>query len=361
MDCSNCGTVIPPNERFCRNCGHEAVPPSGMREPQPTLPYAPAQITDNLQFNPSAQRMYPSSPSFPVPHAATPEPSRTPLLMILVIALIVVAVGGAGGVGYVLWSRSASDRAGSNNVLPDHFGIFLKSDGALNELRRRDYTDALQARDAMVGERSLPMAEAKPTLIVYAEPQDIPVADLKLVQLDSINSEGRLRHWNYHVAPIDGQPNMKQIRVAGGLSSGKYAFALFNGYLNEGNHRFWPFEVEVGGPEPSESPQLATVQVKASPSPSPLPKTQPTPKPPTSDSPPGARPAYCNDTNVIVRSAPDLNARPIGKLNRGQKVWVLGTSSNYSTWKGLTSNWTQVQIHGSSVRGWVFSPFISYN
>jgi hypothetical protein len=61
-----------------------------------------------------------------------------------------------------------------------------------------------------------------------------------------------------------------------------------------------------------------------------------------------------------VRNAPNLNARPVTKITRGQKLWVIGTSSNYSTWNGINSNWTQVQLYNSSVRGWVFSPFVSY-
>ncbi len=76
--------------------------------------------------------------------------------------------------------------------------------------------------------------------------------------------------------------------------------------------------------------------------------------------PTGSRLAYCNDTNVFVRSAPDLSARPLTKITKGQKLWVIGKSSNLSTWNGVTSDWTQVQLYNDSMRGWVFSPFISY-
>jgi tetratricopeptide (TPR) repeat protein len=82
---------------------------------------------------------------------------------------------------------------------------------------------------------------------------------------------------------------------------------------------------------------------------------------PTSVEPPvGSRLGYCNNNNVFVRTAPDLNASPIAKMVLGQKLWVIGKSSNYSTWNGVSSNWTQVQLYDSSVRGWVFSPFVSY-
>jgi hypothetical protein len=100
-----------------------------------------------------------------------------------------------------------------------------------------------------------------------------------------------------------------------------------------------------------------------SPSPTTQPTSTPTPTPkptPSNEPPPGARLGYCNDTNVFVRNAPDLNAKPITKITRGQKLWVIGTSANYSTWNGVSSNWTQVQLYNSTLRGWVFTPFVSY-
>jgi hypothetical protein len=121
-------------------------------------------------------------------------------------------------------------------------------------------------------------------------------------------------------------------------------------------------------PQPTASPTLSNSSVQPQPSAKPSPTAQttptptptPTPKPtPNTEPPPGARLGYCNDTNVLVRNAPNLDARPITKIQRGQKLWIIGTSSNYSTWNGITSNWTQVQLYNSSVRGWVFSPFVS--
>ena len=118
-------------------------------------------------------------------------------------------------------------------------------------------------------------------------------------------------------------------------------------------------------PQPAASPMVSSPS--ATPSPTAQPSATPTPVPsptsiptPNNAPPPGARLGYCNDTNVLVRSAPDLNARPLTKITRGQKLWIIATSTNYSTWNGINSNWTQVQIYNGTVRGWVFSPFVSF-
>lgn len=250
MNCSNCGTPIPPDERFCRNCGHEAVPlAQTILSPEPlSLPNRPANATE--QFNPYAttQRDWPPPPTagqFPPPVSArdTAQPAaggRSPLLIPLAIASIVLAIASIGVLVYFLSTRSTEDERASSANEPT------------------------------------PRPTASPTAY---------------------------------------------------------------------------------GSSATPSPNSATPSPTVQPSPTPTPTPKPTP---SNDPPPGARLGYCNDTNVFVRNAPNLNARPVTKITRGQKLWVIGTSSNYSTWNGINSNWTQVQLYNSSVRGWVFSPFISY-
>jgi len=369
MNCSNCGTEINPNERFCRNCGHEAVPLTEVAHSlEPTLYLPQAEVTGSHKAG--TAQVWPPQPT--APYAAPPETAtrrgRSPLLIFMLVALGVLFIGGIGTLAYFLL-RPGNDvkKTDVAGALPDHFGVFIRDGDSLDELRRRDFSDALQGRDAMMGETSLPEAEAKPTFIIYAEPQDIPISDLKLVQLDKIDSSGSVHHWSYQVAPVEGRSGMKQIKVARGLASGKYAFALINGSLNEGNHKFWPFQVEDGAPTPSESPLVAMIPVKQKSSPTPTPTVEappqstPTPviKEPTGP-PVGATLAYCNDDNVVLRGSPNLNGRKVNRLNRGQKLWVIGVSANYSTWNGVTANWTHVQLYNRAERGWVFSPFISY-
>jgi uncharacterized protein YgiM (DUF1202 family) len=122
-----------------------------------------------------------------------------------------------------------------------------------------------------------------------------------------------------------------------------------------------------GNPSPNATPSISsstatpTPTAQSTPANTPTPMSSPTPNPtPGNAVPPGARLGYCNDTNVFVRSAPNLDARPVTKISKGQKLWIIATSTNYSTWNGINSNWTQVQLYNSSVRGWVFTPFVSY-
>lgn len=240
MNCSNCGTPVPPDERFCRNCGHEVVElAKTIVAPAPMVP--PPQPNVTQQYSPHAEtaRDWPPPPTgqFTAPRE-TAQPARSPLLIPLAIASIVLALAALGVLVYFIATRSQGDeRASSTNETP--------------------------------------RATASP------------------------------------------------------LASSSSAT-----------------------PSPAMSPS-PTTQPTSTPT--------PTPKPtPSNEPPPGARLGYCNDTNVFVRNAPDLNAKPITKITRGQKLWVIGTSANYSTWNGVSSNWTQVQLYNSTLRGWVFTPFVSY-
>lgn len=249
MNCSNCGTPIPPDERFCRNCGHEAIPLAQTiisREPPPSLPNRQPNVTQ--QFDPYGEtaREWPPPPTgqFPPPSTArdtTAQPTgRNPLLIPLAVASVVLALAAIGALAYYfISSRSQEGQRASG------------TDGS---------TQRPSASPSAYGSTATPTPTISPT----------PTA-------------------------------------------------------------------------------------------TPTPTPTPTPKPPPNYDPPvGARLGYCNDTNVFVRNAPNLDAKPVTKITRGQKLWAISASSNYSTWNGINSNWTQVQLYNSSVRGWVFSPFISY-
>jgi Bacterial SH3 domain/zinc-ribbon domain len=252
MNCSNCGTPIPPDERFCRNCGHEAIPLAQTifsSEPL-SLPNLPTNATEQLNPYGSTAREWPppptgqSPPPFsPARDTAQPAGGRSPLLIPLAIASIVLAIASISALVYFLSTRSTEDERASASA---------------NQPTPR------------------PTATSTP-------------------------------------------------------ASGSSAT---------------PTPTTAATPSPTMTP---------SPTPTPTPRPTPSNEPPA-----GARLGYCNDTNVFVRNAPNLNARPVTKITRGQKLWVIGTSSNYSTWNGINSNWTQVQLHNSSVRGWIFSPFVSY-
>jgi hypothetical protein len=372
MICSSCGTQTSADERFCRNCGQEVVPLAKTMVAPPPNVYTPSgNLTDPQPVNPQAQTspMWSPAPTTPYVPANAAKQRPSPYRMPLIIVSALVLVTALSVLGYYLFSKNGpDDETGGSTGLPDHFGIFIQNNDYLKELRARDFTDALAARDSLINE-SLPQASAQPTLIIFADPQYITIPDLKLVQLDSMSANGQARYWNYQIAPVEGQSNMKRIRVDGGLASGKYAFVLFNGFLDQGNHKFWPFEVGAGAPAPTVSPETGKLPPRATASATPSPgitTKRPTPmaspKPSTDE-----KIAYCNMNYVNMRKAPALDAAVVTVLTSGQKLRVLRTSSNYSTAyipslkKDVTDNWTEVQLYDdSSTHGWVFSYFISY-
>lgn len=370
MICPNCGTEIPLNERFCRNCGQETVAPaSTINAGAPTLRGIPFDTPTHRDAAAETARIWnaPSTGPISAPLNAPQPQRRSPLFIPLMAGSVILVLTAVGLLAYfLLRDKTAGTTSEASGPLPDHFGIFLRDGDTLTELRRMDYSDAIKGRDAMLGDTTLARADARPVIILYAESQDIPTSDLKLVQLDGIDPGGSVRYWSFQAAPIEGgRRGMKQIKVPAGLANGKYALALMRDYLNEGNHKFWPFQVTEGAATPTGSPQVAMLPVKNTPASGPTPRaasTTPTPRPAESPSTPstGGTLAYCNDDNVVLRGTPSLTGRKVNKLMRGQKVWALGKSSNKTSWGGVTSDWTHVQLYDRSQTGWVFSPFISY-
>jgi hypothetical protein len=344
MICPNCRTSNDNDgEIFCRECGASLINERQM----PTMIMSPPPLPDNRAAIPPGATPYVSG--------AQPVSKKSKTLPVLLAVLAITCVG---AVAYFFLLRPNKQQEGA---LPDHFGLFVRNKDTLGELRRGDFRDVIQARDAMMGDSSLLKVDAKPTLILYSEGPDIPVADLKLMQLDTVDASGKVSCWDYQVSPVEGHPGMKQLRVAGGLSSGKYAFALLNGYMNEGNHKFWPFQVVEDAPAPTDTPQLATIPLKPTPSPTPTAAAQAKAAPTPAPLPPPAGAtgvAYCNADNVVLRSSPNLNGAKIGRLSKGQRLYVMQLSSNYDTWNGITANWAYVQPENSSLQGWVFTYFV---
>jgi len=363
MICPTCRTANTADDVYCRECGGSLTPTAAGfgAEPwarnQTPRPSGEAPFISNptiFMNTPQSGTRRATSGGF-IPPAA-PRASRGGNW--LPILLSAVALGVLAALGYLL----LRGKPAAEGPTPDHYGIFIQREGAMPELRRRDYRNGLDARAALLGEDGLPRAEAKPVLLLYAEPEDIPLADLKLVRVDSVEPNGSMRVWDYQISPVDGRPGMKRLRVADGLPEGKFAFAVFDGPLEEGQHRFWPFQVEKGAEQPGE-PQVATVPTKpkAAPAQAPMARSV-SPPPPVVTAPPpgGARAAFCTENNVVLRGAPGLNAPKIGRLSRGQRLWVIEYSPNYDTWRGFTANWAYVQPDNSPTRGWVFTKFVGY-
>lgn len=295
----------------------------------------------------------------------TPTPSRQqrskqPFLLIgLLVVLLFVMVGIIGVLAYP-YIRDAFAKKSSS--LPDHFGIYYSKQNGLTELRLREFKSALKGRDELQEDSSLPTVEANPTLLFYYENQMVQSSELKLIKIDSIKDDGKIEYWDYQISPLEGKPEIKQIKIKDGLPKGKFALALLKDYLDEGTHKFWAFEIKEGA-ETSLPPQIIALDLKpapvSTPTPTPTPDIpKPTPTPPPF--PDNAQMGVCNDSNVIIRAAPTQNSAKIGRLDKGNKVAILQYSSNQETWRGITSNFVYIQKRDGK-RGWVFGAFISAN
>lgn len=73
--------------------------------------------------------------------------------------------------------------------------------------------------------------------------------------------------------------------------------------------------------------------------------------------PANARVAFVSTNNVMFREKPDLNATPIATLKKGQTIYFLDYSENYSEWKNQKARWAHIQTENGK-QGWVFEPFV---
>ncbi len=62
-------------------------------------------------------------------------------------------------------------------------------------------------------------------------------------------------------------------------------------------------------------------------------------------------------SSVVVRAKPSLTAAKVGSLGKGDKVYVLGVSSNRVVWEGESWTMFNVQLENGK-RGWVLEKFV---
>lgn len=360
MKCPYCGQQNDNDFIFCVNCGKSIANASTYE----TAVIPPAKTEANYDY-PSVQTAFvkpvdksrepvdPTLPSFSIES----KKNRLPLYIGACLALLLVAGGALAA--YFLVNRPTVPA----EVLPDHLGMFVRNSQtkALTEIRKADHTNVLNAKEAILNDTSLQVVENKPDLILYAENSETPVGEIKLVPLETITEDGKMKQIDYQVSLIESNPAMKRLRLPESLAVGKYAFVLLSGYFDEGKHKFWPFEVRTA--ERANNDQIAkdtlfALKPKAVASPT-KDTTKTEEKPSIENAPVGSKVAYCNSTNVVVRSSPSLKAKKVNALRKNQKVFVIRYSDNTDSWNGLQSNWAFVQTENGK-QGWVFTPFISY-
>ncbi len=358
MTCPQCGTVNNAEYIYCVNCG-TSIPgkPSSFPDDEPSVE------TAYLPVRPPA----PPTQHFEQPFEPTiteNKKSKFPIVLLgvglLGILIAAVAVG-----GYFLLDRSRQ----TADVLPDHLGIFYldQNKTKTNELAKVESGNVIESKEKLLTAAVNSRSVGTPDIILYADGADIPLADLKFIDLSSIEADGNMKQIEFQAVPIEGKSAMKRLKFPSGVSNGKYAFAVFNGNLNDGKHRLWPIQVENSSKADNNdvakimtldvSEKVANVSENTNTNIANTSVPIATPKP-KAEAPVGSTVAFCNSSDVIVRASAGLDAKRLTKLKKGQRVFVIRYSENTDMWKGTESNWAYIQTENGK-RGWVFTPFIS--
>jgi hypothetical protein len=367
MNCPNCKTINEPGNIFCVDCGATFTPTgSEVRvnvdsTPQQNYPpsYNSSPSIETSVFSTSPGNSNPSLSYAPQPSANVQgaRASNNKMLWLIIAGLLVLLLAGGG---YFVFN---SQRL-SAEVLPEHLGMFVQSSDKqkVDEIKKQDFANALDGKDILMKDETLPSLDQSPNLVLYSDGKDIPINDLRLIQLDTIKSDGTLKQLDFQAAPVDGKPEMKRIRVPDGIANGRYAFALFEGYLNEGKHKFWAFQVKNSSKSDNGDALKATsVSLKPKTGAAVLPGANPMiaasiPKP-VVPPPPGGTAAVCISNNVILRDGPSQSTAKKGKLYDGQRLYVMSYSDRYETFGNKYANYAYIQTE-SGDHGWVFSAFI---
>lgn len=373
MICPKCQAINDDENVFCVSCGTtiSQIVSGGVdsgiagQPVPPTVQYLNSQQFSEQSQNPSTetavlsvnqnQRSMPGfNPGVPYPAEPQVVSSNNKFIWIGFFAVLFLLLIGGGA---FLISRQYQVA----EALPDHFGMFFqnKAKDRVEEVKKQDFTNALEGKDTLLNGDSLPVVDGDPNLILYSDGKDIPHTDLRLIQLDTISDDGSLKQLDFEVAPVEGKPEMKRIRVRDGIANGKYAFALLDGFLNEGKHKFWAFQVKnAEKSDNKDALKAATVALKPTPVPVAKPNNQPSSVPQqTVPPPPAGQIAYSKTGRLVLRSGPSQNSPKIRNLAQGERVYIIEYSSNYESFKNLYSNFAYVQTENGQ-RGWAYAAYL---
>jgi len=262
------------------------------------------------------------------------------------------------GVAAFFIVRQATVVVEPTEVLPSHLGLFQKSqNGQLPvEIRPFEAASVSDGRNILLADGGMQKLNSQPEFVLYADSAEVPLSDLKLIRIDSVTDDGHARFADFQAAIIDQRPTMKRIMLPQPLPSGRYAFAMFSGFYNEGRHRFWAFEVSAGNPSGMKFEQELTITLKPPTTPL-VPTLTDLDQIAVDPIPPGSTVAYCNATDVRIRAEAGRQGKIKGKLLKGQKVYVINYA--YPDVNGVAETWARVQTE-SGKQGWVFNSFLDH-
>jgi hypothetical protein len=372
MICSNCNTINENDNTFCVNCGAATTAQSipGINSPTsaPTVQFSGQNYQPSHSIETSVVPLSQQSAAA-IPHFSPLAPDagfaqkRTNDKKFIWIGLPVVLILLLGGAAALYF---ASRQTTASESLPDHLGMFVQNreKNKIDEVKKFDFTNALSGRDTLLKDEALPTLDENPNLILYSDGKDIPINDLRLIQLDTIKDDGNLKQLDFQAAPVDGKPEMKRLRIPNGMANGKYAFALLDGFLNDGKHKFWAFQIKNASKNDNgDLLKATTAQLKpAATAPTTNtavknPVTNPVQQMPKVPPPPAGRAAYSTTSRVILRSGPTQTSAKIRNLYQSERVYIIEYSGNYESFKNLYSNFAYVQTENGQ-RGWVYAAYL---
>ena len=393
MICPNCQTIFQSAKAFCANCGANLsqagnqigdtnAPTESFPYPPPTIEFShnsisPPQFAQQSENTPSLTQSYTPSNSLetiiipssqfgaseahnfasPVSSPSVqPQTANTNKKLFAWIGAISTVLLAAGLGGFVLLSKYSL----KTEILPEHLGMFVqnKEKNKIEEIKKQDFANALDGTDKLLKDDNLINAEGSPNLLLYSDGKDVPLNDLRLIQLDTIKPDGTVKQIDFQAAPVEGKPEIKRIRIPEGLANSKYAFAILDGFLDEGKHKFWAFQVKNSEKTNNDAAlKSSTVSLK--------PKQEKTDKNTKQTSKPVVPPptgtyAYSTINRLIVRDSPSLSGGDTGiRISKDQRVYVQSHSSHTDTWKGRTGKWAYINTD-DGISGWVFTPLLKY-
>lgn len=340
--------------------------PTVFAQSNPNIP--PTQIYSNpnsveTSFAANNPQMHNFAP-FNMPNAATQQNAGSGKKAALLAMLIFFGLAALSAGGYFLITKTSV----KSETLPTHLGMFVQSSDKdkVDEIKKKDFANALVAKDELLNDDALPGAEGNPNLLLYSDSKEISLNDLRLIQLDTIKPDGSMKQLDFQAAPVDGKPDIKRIRIPDGLANGKYAFAILDGDLDDGKHKFWAFQIKNSEKSNNDS-TLESFNVSLKP------KDKPTTTTSTNNQvvqkaivpqPAGTSVHRLNIGNVVLRSGPSQSYPPNGNnLPAGHRVYVFGYSSESETFinkrgKVYNSNYAEV-LTESGRRGWIYAAFIN--
>jgi len=365
MTCPKCGTINNAEYIYCVNCGTSIPGDTKGLSTNPAFPTEEDSVkTAYLPVRQAAPPTQHFEQSFE-PTAAPKKKSKLPIILGIAFLFILIAAAAVVG-GFIFMNRMPQ----TAEVLPDHLGIFYldQNKTKTNELAKVESGNVIESKEKLLTDAASFRSAGTPDVILYAEGSDIPLGDLKFIDLESIEAGGNLKQIDFQAVPIEGKRSMKRLKFPNGIANGKYAFAVFEGNLDDGKHRLWPIQIDNSNKaDNNDTARLITLEVSekaantntntntnVSPTPA---EPAATPKP-KAEAPVGSTVAFCNSSDVIVRASAGLDAKKLAMLKKGQRVFVIRYSENTDMWKGTESNWAYIQTENGK-RGWVFTPFIS--